>query len=99
MYGRNSFKAIMSLDIDFSILWTLAIFKSEYLKKTLITNIILMLGLSFRRVLSFLIDGTPTFRYQFGPFAEILLGLYGCWVLSIKNTNFAKKIICFGKNR
>jgi hypothetical protein len=84
---HNFFKAIMGLYIGFSILWTLGIFKNEYL----ITNIIFMLGLGCGRALSFFIDGTPTFGYQFGSFAEILLGLYGCWVLRIKNTNFAKK--------
>ena len=88
---HNFFKAIMGLYIGFSILWTLGIFKNEYLKTALITNIIFMLGLGCGRALSYFIDGTPTFGYQFGSFAEILLGLYGCWVLRIKNTNFAKK--------
>ena len=88
---HNFFKAIMVLYIGFSILWTLGIFKNKYLKTALITNIIFMLGLGCGRALSFFIDGTPTFGYQFGSFAEILLGLYGCWVLRIKNTNFAKK--------
>ncbi|MGY8910169.1 MAG: DUF4345 family protein [Flavobacteriales bacterium] len=40
-----------------------------------------MLGLGFGRVLSFFIDGNPTFGYQFGTFAELFLGFYGCWVL------------------
>ena len=87
---HNFFKAIMGLYLGFSILWTLGIFKNQYLKIALITNIIFMLGLGFGRVLSFFFDGTPTFSYQFGTFAELFLGLYGCWVLKIKNTNFAK---------
>jgi hypothetical protein len=40
-----------------------------------------MLGLGFGRVLSWFMDGTPTFGYQFGTFAELFLGFYGLWVL------------------
>ncbi|MFT6064291.1 MAG: hypothetical protein ACJAYY_002148 [Paraglaciecola sp.] len=39
-----------------------------------------MLGVGFGSVLSFFIDGNPTFGHQFGAFAELLLGFYGCWV-------------------
>ena len=78
---HNFFKAIMGLYLGFSILWILGIFKHQYLKIALITNIIFMLGLGFGRVLSFFIDGNPTFGYQFGTFAELFLGFYGCWVL------------------
>ena len=88
---HNFFKAIMGLYLGFSILWILGIFKPQYLKIALITNMIFMLGLGFGRVLSFFTDGNPTFGYQFGTLAELFLGFYGCWVLSIKNTNFAEK--------
>jgi hypothetical protein len=50
-----------------------------------------MISLGFGRVLSLFLDGTPTFGYVFGTFAEIFLGCYGIWVLTNKNTNFAKK--------
>lgn len=47
-----------------------------------------MLGLGFGRLLSLFFDGTPTFGYQFGTIAELLLGFYGLWVLKrIANTN------------
>lgn len=88
---HNFFKAIMGLYIGFSILWILGVFKHQYLKFALITNMIFMLGLGFGRVLSLFIDGTPTFGYIFGAFAELFLGFYGCWVLINKNTNFAEK--------
>ena len=80
---HNFFKAIMGLYLGFSILWILGIFKHQYLKLALITNMIFMLGLGFGRVLSFFIDGNPTFGYQFGTFAELFLGFYGVWVLGI----------------
>lgn len=78
---HNFFKAIMGLYLGFSALWTLGIFKVNYLKLALVTNVIFMLGLGFGRVLSWFIDGTPTFGYQFGTFAELFLGFYGLWVL------------------
>ncbi|WP_262502731.1 DUF4345 domain-containing protein [Polaribacter tangerinus] len=88
---HNFFKAIMGLYIGFSIQWTLGIFKNNYLKSALISHIIFMFGLGLGRVLSYFLDGTPTFGYQFGTFAELFLGFYGLWVLKNKNTNFAEK--------
>jgi len=80
---HNFFKAIMGLYLGFSILWILGIFKANYLKIALISNIIFMLGLGIGRLLSLSIDGTPTFGYMFGTFAELFLGLYGLWVLKL----------------
>lgn len=77
----NQFKAVMGLYLGFSILWTLGIFKPNYLKIALISNMIFMLGLSLGRTLSMLLDGLPTFGYQFGIFAEFFLGCYSLWVL------------------
>ncbi|MFD2529496.1 MULTISPECIES: DUF4345 domain-containing protein [Polaribacter] len=88
---HNFFKAVMGLYLGFSLLWILGVFKNEYLKTALITNAIFMLCLGFGRLLSFIFDGAPTFGYQFGTIAELLLGFYGIWVLTNKNTNFAKK--------
>ena len=78
---HNFFKAIMGLYLGFSILWILGIFKANYLKLALVTNLIFMLGLGFGRVLSLFLDGIPTFGYQFGTLAELFLGFYGLWVL------------------
>ncbi|WP_339661025.1 DUF4345 domain-containing protein [uncultured Polaribacter sp.] len=88
---HNFFKAIMGLYLGFSTLWILGIFKPTYLKTAIITNMIFMFGLGFGRVLSLFLDGIPTFGYLFGTFAELFLGFYGFWILTNKNTNFAKK--------
>ena len=87
---HNFFKAIMGLYLGFSILWILGVFKLIYLKTAILTNMIFMLGLGFGRVLSLFLDGTPTFGYIFGTFAELFLGFYSFWLLTNKNTNFAK---------
>ena len=84
---HNFFKAIMGLYLGFSILWILGLFKAQYLKLALITNLVFMLGLGFGRLISLAIDGTPSFWYVFGTFAEIFLGLYGLWVLISRNQN------------
>lgn len=86
---HNFFKAIMGLYLGFSTLWILGIFKPTYLKTAIITNMIFMFGLGFGRLLSLFLDGTPTFGYQFGTFAEIFLGFYGLWVLNnLKQISF-----------
>ena len=78
---HNFFKAIMGLYLGFSILWILGVFKANYLKMALVTNMIFMLGLGFGRLLSLILDGVPTFGYKFGTVAELFLGFYGLWVL------------------
>jgi len=78
---HNFYKAIMGLYLGFSILWIFGILKSKYLKVALITNVIFMLGLGFGRIMSIIMDGLPTFGYQFGTLAELFLGFYGLWVL------------------
>ena len=83
---HNFFKAIMGLYLGFSTLWILGVFKINYLKIALVTNMIFMLGLGFGRVLSLTLDGVPTFGYQFGTFAELFLGFYGLWVLLSHHT-------------
>jgi hypothetical protein len=85
----NQFKAIMGLYLGFSALWVLGIFKTNYLKVAIISNVVFMLGLGLGRVLSLLLDGTPTFGYVFGTIAELFLGCYGFWILKrhISNKN------------
>ncbi len=78
---HNFYKAIMGLYLGFSILWVLGILKPNYLKTAVITNVIFMLGLGIGRVVSIIMDGLPTFGYQFGTIAELFLGFYGLWVL------------------
>lgn len=82
---KNAFKAIMGLYLGFSVLWIYGIFKTNFLKVALITNMVFMLGLGFGRLLSLALDGLPTNLYVYGNFGELFLGLYGVWILSKYN--------------
>jgi len=78
---HNFYKAVMGLYLGFSSLWVLGLFKTNYFKIAIVTNIVFMFGLGLGRLLSMFTDGTPTFGYQFGLLAELFLGVYGLWVL------------------
>ncbi|TYA74220.1 DUF4345 domain-containing protein [Seonamhaeicola marinus] len=80
----NFFKAVMGIYIGFSILWILGVFKPEFLKLALWSNMIFMLGLGFGRVISLLVDGLPSLAYIYGTAGELVLGFYGIWVLTGK---------------
>ncbi|MDT0557996.1 DUF4345 domain-containing protein [Ichthyenterobacterium sp. W332] len=86
---RNFHKAIMGLYLGFSLLWLLGVFKIYFIKAALISNIVFMLGLGFGRLISVLLDGTPSFLYSLGTIGELLLGFYGVWVC---NQYFTSKI-------
>lgn len=79
----NFNKSIMMLYLGFSGLWIIGLFNKDYFKIALVTNIVFMLGLSFGRILSILIDGTPSSFYVFGTIGELILGFYGFWVLKM----------------
>lgn len=86
---QNFFKAVMGLYLSFSTLWTLGVFKTNYLKPALISNLIFMFGLGAGRLLSLAIDGTPTSAFVIGMIGELLLAFYGLWVL---NSKYSKKL-------
>lgn len=87
----NFLKAVMGIYLGFSILWMLGIFKNNYLKMALVSNVIFMLGLGFGRLASMIFDGLPSTGFLAGAVGELLLGWYGVWVLSRKSGIFAKK--------
>jgi hypothetical protein len=78
---HSVFKAISGLYLGFSLLWILGIFNSSYLKTALISNVIFMLGLGFGRCFSIVIDGFPGTFFLYGTIGEMILGIYGLWVL------------------
>ena len=51
---HNFFKAIMGIYLGFSFLWLLGLFKRNYLRMALVTNIIFMIGLGTWQSFKFL---------------------------------------------
>lgn len=86
---HNFYKAIAGLYMGFSSLWFIAIFKNGYLKTALISNCIFMIGLCAGRLMSMVLDGTPSNAYIFGTIGEGVLGFYGLWIL---NSKYIKKL-------
>lgn len=84
---HNMFKAIMGVYLAFSFLWVLGIINSRFLKTALISNVLFMLGLGVGRLLSMMIDGTPSIVYVLGACGELFLAFYGIWVLNFRSVN------------
>ncbi len=78
----NFNKAIMGLYLLFALLWTLGIFKKTYWFPASISNTVFMFGLALGRLLSIFIDGEPSKSYTVGTLGELILGVYGLWVLN-----------------
>lgn len=81
----NFFKSVMGLYLGFSTIWILGVLKANYLKLALVSNVVFMLGLGIGRAISVIIDGQPSLAYSFGIIGELLIGLYGLWVLTFKS--------------
>lgn len=83
----NMLKAIMCLYLGISIVWILGIWKTKYWKTATQLNILFMLSLAIRRLISMFMDGFPTGGYIFGIIAEFVLGSYSIFQLKKYNQN------------
>ncbi len=80
---KNVFRAIMGLYLAISALWLLGMLKPTLWKTATLVNILFMLGLAFGRLLSLVLDGTPSQTFVTALFLELALGLYG--VIQFRN--------------
>lgn len=78
------YKALAGLYLSFSLFWFYGLFKPELIKPVLFSNTVFMLGLGLGRTFSVLSDGFPSLLYVLGTIGELVLGVYGLWVLRIK---------------
>ena len=81
---HSVFKAIMGIYLAFALLWFMGVTNTKYFKTALRSNMLFMMGLGLGRLLSMLIDGIPSTIYVLGTIGELVLGVYGIWVLSRK---------------
>jgi hypothetical protein len=78
---QNFAKAVMGLYLAFALFWAFGIMNKSYLKSAIVSNCIFMLGLALGRLLSVFIDGWPSAFFSLGIFGELILGLYGLFVM------------------
>ena len=95
---HSFYKGVCGLYLGFAIVWAIGLFNKSQFKLALVSNMIFMLGLGLGRLVSIIIDGIPTTAYLFGLFGELVLGIYGFYVLqrqdldlNSKNSNFAQE--------
>ena len=95
---HNFYKGVCGLYLGFAIVWVIGLFNKSQFKVALVSNMIFMLGLGLGRLVSIIMDGIPSTAYLFGLFGELILGIYGFYVLqrqdvdlNSKNSNFAQE--------
>jgi hypothetical protein len=72
---HNIFRAIMCLYLAMAGLWIFGIFNPRYWTIATISNMLFMLALALGRLISFVLDGTPSQILIFGFFGESVLAL------------------------
>ena len=82
----NVFKAIMGLYLAFASLWILGVFKANYWKFAIVSNVVFMLGLAFGRIVCLIMDGMPSTIFVLGLIGELVLGLWGLFLLTTKSS-------------
>ncbi len=73
----NMFRAQMGLYIAMSFLWAISIFKAKLWVTATIANIIFIGGLASGRLLSVVVDGTPSLLLLMGLILEFALAFWG----------------------
>ena len=72
---HNIFRAIMCLYLAMVAMWITGIFHPRYWTIATICNMLFMLALALGRLISFVLDGTPSPILIFGFFGEAVLAL------------------------
>lgn len=73
----NIFRALMGLYISMSCFWAIAIIKPKFWITATITNILFMGGLATGRLVSLVVDGTPSIYFLIGLILELALTFWG----------------------
>lgn len=71
------FRAVMGLYLGNIALWIMGVLRPVYWKTATISNVVLMSGLAFGRLVSLVVDGWPSPAIQIGLAAEICLAGWG----------------------
>lgn len=77
----NVYSAIMGLYLAFASFWIVGILQPVYWKSAMISTICFMFGLALGRLISLFSDGLPSTIFILGTIGEIILGVFGCYIL------------------
>ena len=78
---QNFHKAITGLYFGCAFLWVLGLLKKSLFRTALLSHIFFMVPMGIGRLISIIMDGIPSTLYVYGTIGELVLGLYGLWVL------------------
>jgi len=74
-------RAVMGLYLGMIVLWVIGAFRLDFTRAAVISEIFFMLGLAGGRLLSITVDGVPSIPLVLYTIVEIVLGIWGIWVL------------------
>ena len=78
----NIFRALMGLYISMSIFWIIGIIRPRFWVAATLSNVLFMTGLAIGRIVSIVLDGTPSNIFLIGLILEIILAAWG--VINLK---------------
>lgn len=80
------FRAMMGLYIGMATFWLIGIVKPQFWVAATLSNILFMGGLAMGRILSIILDGTPSCVFLLGLTIEFLFSIWG--IINLKKYKF-----------
>lgn len=81
---KHILRAVMGLYLGMIALWVIGALRLNFTRAAVISEIFFMLGLASGRLLSIAVDGIPSNPLIVYTIVEIVLGIWGIWVLMTK---------------
>jgi hypothetical protein len=79
-------RAVMGLYFGMIALWLIGVFRSDFTRAAVISEIFFMFGLAGGRLLSVAVDGVPSIPLIIYTIVEIALGIWGIGVLKTQQS-------------
>lgn len=78
---RHVFRAVMGLYLAMAALWTAGAMRPRLTRAALISEVVFMAGLAFGRIISWLVDGTPSPLFIAYLGLELVFAVWGVTLL------------------
>lgn len=76
---RSQLRAVMMLYLGSATLWIIGIFDRRYWYPATLLCVVFMSTIALGRMLSWLLDGSPSWVYQYGLIGEVVLAVFSGW--------------------